>query len=653
MSGGLQNLTQSMHGAYIYRHRGLMSEFFPDTFFKERGGTSGWIPFSEGTLTNGRNDFVIWDQRTVGGSGVDVIFDLGADCWLDEVILHHVRMSGYGCGLGNESVLVRAEGESRYHFVVSHKLHNDGVEIADPWLRFAGLNMIARYVRLHLEPSGCPTYSSSSIGLIGVELLGLPLEEKRARDAWPRLYPWPSEVTWGQGVFTLTSKTAIVVSDVDRLTAGVLQDEIAARFALTLPIGSADGSAIKLVRSPNVVAESYTLTVGPDGILIEGDAAGVFYGVMTLLQLLQGARGQVTAPAVRIADQRSSAIRGLHVYLPARENIPYFKRLLDVMASLKLNTVILEVSGGMRYRKHPEVNAAWEKFAADMKSHLDKGEPALVGDPDHPRRTQNSIHIELGGGTFLEQEEVRDLVLYARQRHITMIPEIQTLSHCYYIACAHPELSERTDTPFPDTYCPSNPDVYPLVFDLLDEVAEVFNPPAICIGHDEAWALGICPKCNQRSAANLIAEDVIRLHGHLAKRNIHTWMYADALDPNFFGWSWMNKEIGCFSQPPDSRGLIDLLPKDVVAINWNWGHTWSHGENPDALEQVIHRAGLLQIFGNFEGAFCDNYTERAKTSEIKGAIMPSWVANAEAEIGRNGVVHNLIFTANVLWKSVV
>jgi beta-mannosidase len=69
-------------GSYTYRRRGLSKELFPDTRFRDTGGAHGWLAFAGATLTSGVGDFVIWDSRTVSGSGVDVVFDLGADCCL-------------------------------------------------------------------------------------------------------------------------------------------------------------------------------------------------------------------------------------------------------------------------------------------------------------------------------------------------------------------------------------------------------------------------------------------------------------------------------------------------------------------------------------------------------------------------------------------
>ena len=551
------DLTQSVAGSYTYRRRGVSSELFPDTLFQDKGGDSGWLAFAGASLTSNGNKPVIWDSHTVGGSGLDVVFDLGADYWVGEVVIEHVVASGMDCRLSRVQLLARAGGESRYHLVASHKQESAEATIAEPWVRLAGLDVTARYLRLHLDPAGQPPYGMKNIGLVGVQVMGLPLHEKRAAGKTERLYPWPAEVVWGDGFLDLSQHVDVVAGALDGQTAAYLRERLAREFGLAVPAAPGAGTQITLQRRSDLAPEEYRLCVSESGITIEGDAGGLFYGAVTLLQLLRCAGGRVTAARASISDRPQSSVRGLHMYLPARRDIPFCKRLLDVMAGLKLNTAVVEVSGGLRYRSHPEVNAAWQTFAATMRKYLEQGEPALLGDLANPRRWQDSMHIELAGGAVLEQDEVRDLVEYARRLHITLIPEVQTLSHAYYIVCAHPELSERSDTPYSDTYCPSNPDVYPLVFDLLDEVLDVFDPPALSIGHDEAWAVGTCPVCRSKPAARLIAGDITRLHDHLARRNVKTWMWADTLDPGFRNWAWTRQDSGWFLQPPDTRGLIE------------------------------------------------------------------------------------------------
>ena len=99
-----------------------------------------------------------------------------------------------------------------------------------------------------------------------------------------------------------------------------------------------------------------------------------------------------------------------------------------------------------------------------------------------------ATHTELAGGRWLTTGELRELKAECDRRHIEIIPEVQSLSHSYYLCCAHPEIAERADDPWPDTYCPSNPKSYELLFDIMDEVIELFRP-RIMASPDGPWTL--------------------------------------------------------------------------------------------------------------------------------------------------------------------
>jgi len=99
-------------------------------------------------------------------------------------------------------------------------------------------------------------------------------------------------------------------------------------------------------------------------------------------------------------------------------------------------------------------------------------------------------------GGVLEKSEVADLVAWARDHYIEVTAEIPSLTHSYYLLTRHRELAENARAEWPDTYCPSNPDVYPLLFDVVDEYLDVIHPSLVHMGHDE-WRMpwGECPRC--------------------------------------------------------------------------------------------------------------------------------------------------------------
>ena len=197
------------------------------------------------------------------------------------------------------------------------------------------------------------------------------------------------------------------------------------------------------------------------------------------------------------------------------------KRLIRYcIARCKMNTLILEVEGGVKFDSHPEIAA-----------------------PD-----------------ALTKEELRDVVLYAKQHGLDVIPQIQSLGHCNYWLFRggqHKELAETPDKPY--DYCPSNPDVYRLLFELYEELLPIFEPRYFHIGHDEMRDLGVCPRCKGKAPHELLAGDVIKLHDFFAARDIRIMMWADTLLESRNG-----------GPPRDLHRALDLLPKDIILCDWNY-----------------------------------------------------------------------------------
>ena len=118
--------------------------------------------------------------------------------------------------------------------------------------------------------------------------------------------------------------------------------------------------------------EGYTLSVTYERILILGiDKSGAVFGTQTLLQLgAVNSTGTDCFSCSRIlSDWPFKPIRGFHAYMPERKFIEGFKRIIKTLAHIKMNTIIIEVGGGMEYEKHPEINKAWEKFCREVMAY--------------------------------------------------------------------------------------------------------------------------------------------------------------------------------------------------------------------------------------------------------------------------------------------
>ena len=137
---------------------------------------------------------------------------------------------------------------------------------------------------------------------------------------------------------------------------------------------------------------------------------------------------------------------------------------------------------------------------------------------------------QAGGSTEGIDEVISDLMCVIRVTHSDRSLASKTgrpLSHSDYLLMPHPELAERAEDPYPDTYCPSNPGSYELLFDLLEEVIEVLEPKIVNIGHDEYYSVGLCDKCKNKPAEELLAGDITKIHDFLAERGVKTMMWGD------------------------------------------------------------------------------------------------------------------------------
>lgn len=425
-------------------------------------------------------------------------------------------------------------------------------------------------------------------------------------------------------------------------------------------VGSLDRGGRDVLRERGVEAheevaraEGYVLHAGDRGIALAGhDAAGLYYGVQTLRQAARWEGESLCMAKAEIRDWPHKPVRGVHLYMPGRDQIPFFRQLVTWLSSLKYNTIYLEIAGGMEFERHPAINAAWVEFC-QAAATFPGGQRGLQ---DSQPWVKDSTHTELGQGGFLLKSEVAELVAWAGQHHIEVIPEVQSLSHSYYLCMAYPEIAERQDDPFPDTYCPSNPRTFEILFDVMDEVIEVFSPRLIHIGLDEIINLGHCRRCRGKSGAELLAGNINRIHEHLAARGIRIGMWGDKLLPlatggRFGGGMAMdgsNSYWGRANTIPATYEARGMIPRDVQITNWYWAI------DPEA-SQVFVRDGFEVVLGNFGGNFAaqklKGWHEVGAPAGVLGAEVSTWCEVSDFAFGYNGSFFNMIFAAQMLWWS--
>ncbi len=379
---------------------------------------------------------------------------------------------------------------------------------------------------------------------------------------------------------------------------------------------------------------------GSDITVSAENKAGLQTGLMTFLQLLENGSFGFDA----VYDWPLYSTRGIKLMMPGRDEIVDFKKFVDTMVYFRHNIVMLEIGGAMEYKRHPEINEGWEEYAAFMMEY--SGKSNQIQNNTYPWR-KNSIHSNNGGGSYLTQDEIKGLISYCEARNIEIIPEVPSTSHCDYMLTRHPELAERCEDPYPDTFCPSNPASYDLLFDILDEVIEVFNPKIINIGHDEFYSINVCDRCRKRlmDAADIYAEDVTKIHNYLAQKGVKTMIWCDklldvktvsganfggALNYVYFQWNVKGKLLGII---PATYPAREKLPKDIICLNWMWSFGPSYDE--DLREYPV-------MFGNFTGSGMTDFRKRCG-SNTSGGICSNWGATSDVYLQRNNMYFEMAY----------
>ena len=391
----------------------------------------------------------------------------------------------------------------------------------------------------------------------------------------------------------------------------------------------------------NVSDEEYYVSFGAVTYVSAVTAHGFLRALSTVMSMTD--HGGITES--EIIDAPCLSIRGYRVYMPGKDTFKDFVDMLDFLVYYKFNRIILEVGGAMEYERHPIINEKWIEFCKDMSEYSGKADD--VQESQH--WAKNSIHYENGDGSYLTKAECRILKHECDIRGIEIIPECPTLSHADYICLAYPELAERDNDPYPDTYCPSNPESYKVVFDILDEVIEVFEPKSINIGHDEFYTVGICPRCQGKDLARIYADDVKTIKDYLASRGVETYMWGEKLLKARFphggkigGWYEEKNYNGVSFRIPWLFRCADMLPEGVNYLHWYW----EFGEH---LDDEFHAREYPVVFGNFSALRCDNYRTRINRG-VKGAFVSNWGSNAVEYMQRNGQFYGLVSTGYALWS---
>ena len=330
--------------------------------------------------------------------------------------------------------------------------------------------------------------------------------------------PLPEHIVEGQGTFRLTSDAEVVLLFDDERLSGVtaaLNKVLMPLFGRGPRVRHADKAAdhaVNVTRDETMPAEAYRLFVTPCRIdIVAGGAQGAFYAVQTLRQLLPAAAYEaddvraVELPVVTIEDKPCLGYRGMMLDVGRHFfTVDEVKEALDIMALLKLNVFHWHLTDDQGWRieirKYPKLTEI-----GSVRSRT------LIGRDPGGTYDENCKFDETPYGGYYTQDEIRDVVNYAAERFITVIPEIEFPGHAVgalasypWLGCTGEQYEVRQTWDIDDrVFCIGKETTFEFIEGVLEEVLELFPSEYIHIGGDECptvmWKK--CPHCKARMKA--------------------------------------------------------------------------------------------------------------------------------------------------------
>ncbi len=444
------------------------------------------------------------------------------------------------------------------------------------------------------------------------------------------LIPKPVMLKADTGLFSLNDSTIITVAPgnqellrIAAYMATVLKPATGFTFKIDTVARSANSIAVGLVNDTSLTGEGYEIKIAANGIILKAHRpAGIFYGVQTIRQLLPAALGktsiqpgpwQIAAGTIR--DYPDYAMRGSMLDV-ARHffGINDVKRYIDFLAYYKLNTLHLHLSDDQGWR-------------IEIKKW--------------PRLTEYGSTTQVGGGKggFYTQEQYKELVQYAAERFITVIPEIDMPGHTNAALASYPELNCNEKDKDPklysgievgfSTFCTKNEKVYQFIDDVLTELAAITPGPYLHIGGDESHATK--------------KEDYIpfvnRVQGLVKKqgKQVIGWdeIALSTLQPNTIAQYWADsansknavQQGAKIIMSPATRSYMDMQYDSTTRLGLHWAayievdkaYNW----NPATLVSGINRKDII-------GVVAPLWTETIETiNDIEYMVFPRLPGYAE------------------------
>ncbi len=397
------------------------------------------------------------------------------------------------------------------------------------------------------------------LSLIMCLLSFIPASTQASHPADYEVVPMPQRIEMQKGEpFVLNGDVQIIAGEGLQQEAGFLQAYLKDLTDLSLslaPRREKKKAYIELAVSPKVTSpEGYVLTINQKGITIEGGSpAGVFYGIQTLRKSIVCSQ----IPAAVVTDAPRFVWRGMHLDCSRHFfSVTFVKKFIDLLALHNMN----------RFHWHLTDDQGWRIEIKKWPKLLSVGSQrsgTIIG-------TNSDIDDSIPYGGYYTQDEAREIVAYAAERHITVIPEIDMPGHMLAALASYPELG-CTGGPYQvghywgvykDVLCVSNERVYQFVEDVLTEIMDIFPSEVIHIGGDETptekWLQ--CPKCQalqkQLPVPQQAAEDFEPLTSKLSPLQAHftkrVFDFLTSKGRRALGWD----------------EILDGSPQDAMIMSW-------------------------------------------------------------------------------------
>jgi hexosaminidase len=417
------------------------------------------------------------------------------------------------------------------------------------------------------------------------------------------IVPKPASVFTGDEFLQWDDETVSILADTgeEQQAANMLQQYLKEKnVTASISPRSDDKDIIRLAietMPDSLKAEGYHLTVSGDGIkIVAATSAGLFYGINTLMQLMPDKTNEI--PYVQITDYPRFAYRGLHLDVGRHMfSTAFIKKYIDLLARHKLNTFHWHLTEDQGWRIEIKKYPKLQEVAAYRKE-------TVIGHASTRTRTEKHQFDGKRYGGYYSKDEIKEIVRYAADRHVTVIPEIELPGHAMAALAAYPALgctggpyeTATTWGIFPDVYCAGKEETFIFLQDVLDEVITLFPSQYIHIGGDEVFnkyfrtSWENCPNCKKRMRSEGL-KDPHELQSYFIRRvekylnskgkQIIGWdeILEGGLAPNATVMSWRGEEGGIAAAKQNHN---------VIMTPENWYYL-DHAQDTSGTEPVLPR----------------------------------------------------------------